>query len=121
MTSSEADARARHVVEQVADGLNLGHDQPALGGLFVDRHHQNRQAARPGLYCRVIQPGLIRVGEQVRVESYQAETISVAQMFADYYEKDKSEATLRLHLQAPIAIRARVDIEQALQKRLAQG
>lgn len=85
---------------------------------FVKRY---RQAVRPGLYCRVIQPGLIRVGEAVRVERYQAETISVVEMFNDFYEKDKSDETLRRHLQAPIAIRDRIDTEQELQKRLAQG
>lgn len=85
---------------------------------FVKRF---RQAVRPGLYCRVIQTGLIGVGEELRVEACQAETISVAEMFRDYYEKDKSEDTLRRHLRAPIAIRARVDIQQELQRRLAQG
>lgn len=85
---------------------------------FVKRF---RQAVRPGLYCRVIQTGLIGVGEELRVEAYQGETISVVEMFRDFYEKDKSEATLRRHLRAPIDIRARVDIEQELQKLLAQG
>jgi len=85
--------------------------------MFVKRY---RQAARPGLYCRVIQPGPIQVGEDLRVEPYQGETISIVEMFHDYYEKDKSEATLRRHLLAPIAIRARLDLEQDLQKRFAK-
>ena len=85
---------------------------------FVKRY---RQAVRPGLYCRVIQPGLVRVGEAVRVEPYQAGTLSVAEMFTDFYERDKSEATLRRHLNAPIAIRDRAAVENELQKRLAQG
>ncbi len=85
--------------------------------MFVKRY---RQAVRPGLYCRVIQPGPIQVGEDLRVEPYQGETISIVEMFHDYYEKDKSEATLRRHLLAPIAIRARLDLEQDLQKRFAK-
>ena len=33
-------------VQQVADRLHLRLDQPALGGLLVDRHHQDHQFAR---------------------------------------------------------------------------
>jgi MOSC domain-containing protein YiiM len=79
-----------------------------------------RQAGRPGLYCRVIREGTVRVGDEVRVERYAAESISIAEMFHDYYEKDKSEATLRRHLSAPIAIRSRVSLEQELQVLLAK-
>jgi MOSC domain-containing protein YiiM len=79
---------------------------------FVKRY---RQAGRPGLYCRVIQAGTVRVGDEVHVERYAGETLSIAEMFHDYYEKDKSEATLRRHLNAPIAIRARTELEQQLQ------
>ena len=43
-------------------------------------------------------------------------------MFRDYYERDLPEATLRRHLAAPIAIRARLDTEEQLRKLLeAQG
>jgi hypothetical protein len=35
-------------------------------------------------------------------------------MFRDYYDKNKSEETIRRHLRAPIAIRARRDIEKEL-------
>jgi MOSC domain-containing protein YiiM len=84
---------------------------------FIKRY---RQAGRPGLYCRVIQEGIVRVGDEVRVERYAAESISIAEMFNDYYEKDKSEATLRRHLNAPIAIRARASLEQELQTLLAK-
>jgi MOSC domain-containing protein YiiM len=79
-----------------------------------------RRAGRPGLYCRVIQEGTVRVGAEVRVEQYTAESISIAEMFRDYYERDKSEATLRRHLSAPIAIRSRVSLEQELQVLLAK-
>jgi MOSC domain-containing protein YiiM len=79
---------------------------------FVKRY---RQAGRPGLYCRVIQEGLLRVGDEVSVEPYKGETLSIAEMFHDYYEKDKNEATLRHHLNAPIAIRSRIELEQQLQ------
>jgi MOSC domain-containing protein YiiM len=79
---------------------------------FVKRYCQ---AERPGLYCRVIQAGAVRAGDEVNVERYKGESISIAEMFRNYYEKDKSEATLRRQLNAPIAIRSRVSLEQELQ------
>jgi MOSC domain-containing protein YiiM len=77
-----------------------------------------RQAERPGLYCRVLQEGMLQKGEQVVVEQYGDETISVLEMYRDYYVKDKDRETLLRHLKAPIAIRARKDIEKELQKLL---
>ena len=73
-----------------------------------------RHAERPGLYCRVIREGFVKTGEIVSMENYTGETISILQMFRDYYERDKSEETLRRHLNAPIAIRARRDLEKEL-------
>lgn len=83
---------------------------------FVKRY---RQAERPGLYCRVIQAGTVRVGDQVNVARYAGETISIAEVFRAYYEKDKSEAILRRHLNTPIAIRLRVGLEEELGRLLA--
>jgi MOSC domain-containing protein YiiM len=79
---------------------------------FVKRY---RAAGRPGLYCRVIREGTVRTGEEVRVERYAGETLSIAEMFEAYYVKDKDEASLRRHLNAPIAIRVRTDLEARLQ------
>ena len=73
-----------------------------------------RQAERPGLYCRVLREGFVKAGDQVAMEPYSGETISVLQMFRDYYDRNKSEETIRRHLSAPIAIRARRDIEKEL-------
>ena len=80
-----------------------------------------RRADRPGLYCRVIKEGTLRTGDAVVVEKYTDETISILQMFHDYYDKDKSIETLRRHLNAPIAIRDREAVAGELQKRLAQN
>ena len=79
-----------------------------------------RQAERPGLYCRVIQEGFVQTGDEVKLEPYQSETLSILQMFRDYYDNNKSEETLRLHLRAPIAIRARKETEEDLQKLLSK-
>jgi len=75
-----------------------------------------RQAERPGLYCRVLREGLVRTGDAVSMEIYQGETISIPEMFRDFYEKNKSEESLRRQLKAPIAIRARRDLEKELQR-----
>jgi MOSC domain-containing protein YiiM len=71
-----------------------------------------RIAERPGLYCRVIKEGFIKAGDPVSVERYAGETISILEMFRDYYDRNKSEETIQRHLNAPIAIRARRDIEK---------
>jgi MOSC domain-containing protein YiiM len=82
---------------------------------FVKRY---RQAVRPGLYCRVIQVGLMRVGESLRVEPYTGERLTMSEMFNDHYIKEKDEATLRRYLRLPIAIRDREELEQDLQELL---
>lgn len=85
---------------------------------FVKRF---RFAERPGLYCRVVQEGRVRVGEDVRVQQYAGETITVLEMFRQFYEPTLDESTLRKHLAAPIAIRARVDKQEKLRALLAKG
>ncbi len=78
---------------------------------WVKKFHK---AERPGLYCRVLKEGVVETGEAVTVEKYTDKTLSVQQMFHDYYDRHKSEENLRLHLKAPIAIRAREDLEEEL-------
>ena len=81
---------------------------------FVKRF---RHAERPGFYCRVIQEGTVEMGNDVKIERYEKETVSVIQIFRDYYDKNKSEETIRKQLNAPIAIRLRTALEEDLQKR----
>jgi MOSC domain-containing protein YiiM len=73
-----------------------------------------RQAERPGLYCRVIREGVLEAGAPVRVERYAGETISIRQMYRAHYEKDLSRELIERHLRAPIAVRARADLEDKL-------
>jgi MOSC domain-containing protein YiiM len=80
---------------------------------FVKRF---RAAERPGLYCRVTREGMVQAGDEVRLEAYAGETISLVQMYRDYYEKEKSRESLQRHLAAPISIRARADLEAALNR-----
>jgi MOSC domain-containing protein YiiM len=80
---------------------------------FVKRF---RSAERPGLYCRVIKEGFVKAGDEVRMEEYTGDTISLTRMYRDYYEKDKSRETLQRHLAAPISIRARMELEAELNR-----
>ncbi len=80
-----------------------------------------RRVERPGLYCRVIKESTLKSGDPVSIERYTGETISILQMYRDYYNKNKGEKTIRKHLNAPIAIRARKDVEEELQKLLELG
>lgn len=78
---------------------------------FVKRF---RHAERPGVYCRVIREGRAAASEAVRLEPHRGSTITVLEMFRDHYDKEWDEAKLRRHLAAPIAIRAREDVEERL-------
>jgi MOSC domain-containing protein YiiM len=75
-----------------------------------------RHAERPGLYCRVIREGFVQKGDPVDVEKYTGATISIVEMFREYYNRNKSEELLRRHLEAPIAIRACKDLEEEMQR-----
>jgi MOSC domain-containing protein YiiM len=50
---------------------------------FVKRF---RLAERPGVYCRVIQPGTVQAGETVTYQPCVGATTTVNQMFRDYYK-----------------------------------
>ena len=73
-----------------------------------------RRAERPGLYCRVIRAGGVRVGDRVGPEPYRGERVPVLEVFRTFFEPDPGEAILRRHLAAPIAVRAREMNERQL-------
>jgi MOSC domain-containing protein YiiM len=75
-----------------------------------------RAAERPGLYVRVVREGVIKAGDPVTVEKFTGETISIVEMYREYYAKDKTEESLRRHLNAPIDVRSRRGLEEELQK-----
>jgi len=80
---------------------------------FVKRF---RAAERPGAYCRVVQAGIVQAGDPVRLARYAGETITLVEMFRDFYDPHPTEDTIRRHLAAPIAVRARADIEEKASK-----
>ena len=84
---------------------------------FVKRF---RRAERPGVYCRVIQEGEVRIGAPVEYLPYAGETITIVDMFREWYNPRQSADSIRRHLAAPIAVRARVEQEARLSKLLAE-
>ena len=78
-----------------------------------------KAAEKPGLYCRVIQEGTVKAGDTVIVEKHTGETISLVQMFREFYVKDLGEAVLRRYLNSPIDIRSRTYLAGELEKVLA--
>ncbi len=83
--------------------------------LFVKKY---RYAERPGLYCRVMQEGLVRAGDEVSLEPSQGETVTILELFQDHYRPDKQVDDLRRFLRAPVAARARANLERDLQRLL---
>jgi MOSC domain-containing protein YiiM len=84
---------------------------------FVKRF---RAAERPGAYCRVLAPGSVQAGAAVTLERYPGETVSLVEMFRDFYDPHPSAATIRRYLAAPIAARARADVEEKARKTSGQ-
>lgn len=70
---------------------------------FVKRF---RYGERPGLYCRVLKEGSIRVGDTVRREAYSGETVGAVEMFRDWYEPIQDADWRRRYKLAPVAVRA---------------
>jgi len=79
-----------------------------------------RQVERPGVYCRVLQKGLVSAGDEVTMERYSGETVSAIEMFRNFYVPERTEAMLRRYLRAPVAIRDRVEKQQQLDALLSK-
>jgi MOSC domain-containing protein YiiM len=80
-----------------------------------------RYAERPGLYCRVLKEDFVQAGDAVSIERFTGGTVSILEMYCDYYDNAKSEETLLRYLNAPIAIRARNSFEEQLQRLSAES
>jgi MOSC domain-containing protein YiiM len=73
-----------------------------------------RKAARPGLYCRVIEPGSVQAGDLVRYEPSVESTLGVVELAEMFYARDPTREALERLLAAPIDERGRRDIERQL-------
>ncbi|MFH1185376.1 MAG: MOSC domain-containing protein [Chloroflexota bacterium] len=79
-----------------------------------------RHAERPGVYCRVVEPGTVQAGDEALRVPCVGETVSVLEMFRIHFQRDKDEATLRRILRATISVRAKASLEADLEKALAR-
>ena len=79
-----------------------------------------RRAERPGVYCRVIVPGRVRAGDAVEHAPFGGERVPVIEVFRTFFDPGPDEGTLRRHLAAPIAVRARQIDEERLARVLAR-
>jgi MOSC domain-containing protein YiiM len=68
------------------------------------------RAARPGIYCRVIKPGMVSPGDPVRHELYAGERVMIAEMLAAV-GRNLSETEKARFLAAPIGRRWRPTFE----------
>jgi MOSC domain-containing protein YiiM len=75
-----------------------------------------RRAERPGVYCRVIQEGFLQVGDPATLVPYAGATVSNLEIFREHYLRQPDAETLQRILQAPVAVRTRVELEEELQK-----
>jgi MOSC domain-containing protein YiiM len=104
------------VLEVTAPRIPCGTLAARMGDTrFVKRY---REARRPGLYCRVIAEGEVERGMPVRWQPYAGQTVTVLEMFEHYYQRNPSTEETRRILAAPIAVRARADLEKLLEKLL---
>lgn len=70
-------------------------------------------AERPGIYCRVIEPGRVRAGDAFSLEPYPGDQVSTLDLFRDSYRKLSADE-LRRYLEVPIDIRTRRKFEAKL-------
>jgi MOSC domain-containing protein YiiM len=75
-----------------------------------------RQARRPGLYCRVIEEGVLQAGNTVTLEPSEIAYLSVVDTFEMFYDPNPSLEMIEKVLAAPVAIRAREMYQELLEK-----
>ena len=71
------------------------------------------QAERPGIYCRVVQEGDLRVGESFEVEVYTGEPVTTVEVFRAWHRKLGIDE-IRRFLAVPIDLRSRAYLEEKL-------
>ncbi|MEJ5223326.1 MAG: MOSC domain-containing protein [Anaerolineales bacterium] len=101
------------ILEVTAPRIPCGTLAGAMG--LPDFAKRFRFAGRPGLYCRVLQAGVLQAGDAVRLEPYPGPTVTILDVMRDHYEPDLSAAAIRRFLDAPIAIRMRHKKEEQWQ------
>ena len=85
-----------------------------MGNVQFVKHF--RDGERPGLYCRVVSEGEVRVGDIVAHVPFAGDRVTMLELFRDHYAKERPEATLRRFLAAPLSERLRREKQEQLEK-----
>ncbi len=80
---------------------------------FIKRY---RAAERPGVYCRVIQEGVVQAGDEATLITHAGQSVSCLEVFRAHFVHGPDVETIGRILQAPIAERARADFERYLRQ-----
>jgi MOSC domain-containing protein YiiM len=73
-----------------------------------------RHAEKPGVYCRVIEPGYVEANDPVDLIPYQGPVVNVIELFRGFYEKHLTAEQLRRFLAVPIPEKIRPHYQQML-------
>jgi MOSC domain-containing protein YiiM len=73
-----------------------------------------RKAARPGLYCRVLETGFVRTGDPVRYAPAAGPTLGIVALGEMFYARDLTRGQIELALAAPIDERTRTGLGDQL-------
>jgi MOSC domain-containing protein YiiM len=73
-----------------------------------------RKAERPGIYFRVLNEGEVSAGDAVTYIGNPASVVSILELYRMSYELHPDPAALERYLEAPLAERMRVKIEEKL-------
>ena len=68
-------------------------------GKWVKRYYA---AGRPGIYCRVLQTGVVSAGMPVTFEPFTGERVTMGELFAGYPYADIVEETRKRYLSTPL-------------------
>lgn len=102
------------VIEVTAPRMPCNTLAQRIGSALFVKHF--RDAERPGLYCRVIVEGEVRLGDPVTHQPCAGDRVTMIELFRDHYDKQRSEATLRRFLAVPLAERVRTEKLEQLEK-----
>ena len=97
----------RYCMRDIDDTFATRMEDPGFGLLF-------RRAERPGIYFRVLNEGEIRAGDNVMLVECDDHDVTVLDLFRYKFSLRHDADDLRRFLEAPIAERFRVAIENTI-------
>lgn len=115
-----------HTAPAVGDRFHIGDvlleiTAPRIPCATLSRRMENtgflkkfRLAERPGPYCRVLEEGDIRAGDEVRFEPYGGERVTLLELYRAIFSPPRDAAVFHRYLAVPLAERFREMLAQSL-------